>query len=166
MPRQGWGAQDGDAASSGVSGRRAEARRRVAAASKGRQLAMLESLLRFRRERQRAYQAFRAGLRDTLFPPARPPPQPPSLGWLLLPRPTSPARPAAALRYPPRTPAQLHPPRPLKPKAELRPPPPPFLLPSHLPSDGCCWPKDTALSRLFGRICHERLPNSPLPRLP
>lgn len=52
-----------------VAGLRAEARRRVAAATKGRLLAMLESLLRFRRERHLAYEAFRAGQRDTLFPP-------------------------------------------------------------------------------------------------
>jgi len=44
-----------------VAGRAAEARRRVAAASKGRLLAMLESLLRFRRARHEAYEAFRAG---------------------------------------------------------------------------------------------------------
>jgi hypothetical protein len=30
---------------------------------------MLESLLRFRRERHLAYEAFRAGQRDTRFPP-------------------------------------------------------------------------------------------------
>ncbi len=50
-------------------GRAAEARRRVAAASKGRLLAMVESLLRFRRARHEAYEAFRAGASATLFPP-------------------------------------------------------------------------------------------------
>jgi putative transposase len=50
-------------------GRRAESRKRVAAATKGRVLAMLASLLDFRKARLEAWHRFRRGLRDTLFPP-------------------------------------------------------------------------------------------------
>ena len=49
-------------------GRRAEPRKRVAAASEGRLRAMLESLLEFRRASRAAWQAFRQGARDTMFP--------------------------------------------------------------------------------------------------
>jgi hypothetical protein len=50
-------------------GHRSGARKRVAAATKGRVLAMLASLLAFRKARLEAWQRFRSGLHDTLFPP-------------------------------------------------------------------------------------------------
>jgi hypothetical protein len=53
---------------SGEKERRAEPRRRVAAATKGRIKAMLEALLEFRRAHRVAWEAMSGGIRDVLFP--------------------------------------------------------------------------------------------------
>ena len=58
----------GEAKAAAESGRKAKAHKRVAAANQGRLQAMLESVLAFRAAHRKAWNAFRRGVYETMFP--------------------------------------------------------------------------------------------------